>query len=126
MWNACRPGFTAVVGVSRVVRVEGQPNALTTRPCIAPYTLCLHWHSRALMQSSCWPEPAPAAYTESVQAGHSQETVSQHTVWCRCGLQAGVAAIAHPGGSIRDQDAVDCCNKYGVAIVTTGVRHFKH
>lgn len=41
-------------------------------------------------------------------------------------LQAGVAAIAHPGGSIRDQDAIDCCNKYGVALVTTGVRHFKH
>jgi phosphoribosylaminoimidazolecarboxamide formyltransferase/IMP cyclohydrolase len=40
--------------------------------------------------------------------------------------KAGVAAIAHPGGSIRDQDAVDCCNKYGVALVTTGVRHFKH
>lgn len=40
--------------------------------------------------------------------------------------QAGVAAIAHPGGSIRDQDAVDCCNKYGVVLVTTGVRHFKH
>jgi len=40
--------------------------------------------------------------------------------------KAGVAAIAHPGGSIRDQDAVDCCNKYGVAIITTGVRHFKH
>jgi hypothetical protein len=44
----------------------------------------------------------------------------------RRAAQAGVAAIAHPGGSIRDQDAVDCCNKYGVAIVTTGVRHFKH
>lgn len=40
--------------------------------------------------------------------------------------QAGVAAIAHPGGSIRDTDAVECCNKYGVALVTTGVRHFKH
>ncbi|KAK9820378.1 hypothetical protein WJX72_009657 [[Myrmecia] bisecta] len=40
--------------------------------------------------------------------------------------QAGVKAIAHPGGSMRDQDAIDCCNKYGVALVTTGVRHFKH
>lgn len=40
--------------------------------------------------------------------------------------QAGVAAIVHPGGSVRDQDAIDCCNKYGVALVTTGVRHFKH
>lgn len=39
---------------------------------------------------------------------------------------AGVAAIAHPGGSMRDQDAVDCCNKYGVVLCTTGVRHFRH
>ncbi len=40
--------------------------------------------------------------------------------------QAGVAAIVHPGGSMRDQDAIDCCNKYGVVLMTTGVRHFKH
>jgi phosphoribosylaminoimidazolecarboxamide formyltransferase / IMP cyclohydrolase len=40
--------------------------------------------------------------------------------------QAGVAAIAHPGGSMRDQDAVDCCNKYGVVLMVTKHRHFKH
>lgn len=40
--------------------------------------------------------------------------------------QAGVAAIVHPGGSMRDQDAVDVCNKYGVVLLTTGHRHFKH
>ena len=40
--------------------------------------------------------------------------------------KAGVKAIAHPGGSMRDQDAIDCCNKYGVALVTTAVRHFRH
>lgn len=40
--------------------------------------------------------------------------------------KSGVKAIAHPGGSIRDKDAIECCNKYGVALVTTGVRHFKH
>ena len=40
--------------------------------------------------------------------------------------QAGVAAIVHPGGSVRDADAVECCNKYGVVLLTTGVRHFKH
>ena len=40
--------------------------------------------------------------------------------------QAGIKAIAHPGGSMRDQDAVDVCNKYGVALVTTGHRHFRH
>lgn len=40
--------------------------------------------------------------------------------------QAGVKAIVHPGGSLRDTDAVECCNKYGVALLTTGVRHFRH
>ena len=40
--------------------------------------------------------------------------------------QAGVKAIAHPGGSMRDNDATDCCNKYSVALATTNVRHFKH
>ena len=40
--------------------------------------------------------------------------------------QAGVAAIVHPGGSMRDQEGIDCCNKYGVAMVLTGVRHFRH
>ncbi len=40
--------------------------------------------------------------------------------------KAGVAAIVHPGGSMRDQDGIDCCNKYGVAMVLTGTRHFRH
>lgn len=40
--------------------------------------------------------------------------------------QAGVSCIAHPGGSMRDSDAVECCDKYEVALYTTGVRHFKH
>lgn len=31
-----------------------------------------------------------------------------------------------PGGSIRDKDAVECCNKYGVSLVFTNVRHFRH
>ncbi|MCC7364368.1 MAG: bifunctional phosphoribosylaminoimidazolecarboxamide formyltransferase/IMP cyclohydrolase [Dehalococcoidia bacterium] len=40
--------------------------------------------------------------------------------------QAGIAAIAHPGGSLRDQDGIDCTNQYGVAMVLTGTRHFRH
>ncbi|XP_021714848.1 uncharacterized protein LOC110682811 [Chenopodium quinoa] len=40
--------------------------------------------------------------------------------------QSGVSVIAEPGGSIRDKDAVDCCNKYGVSLVLTEVRHFRH
>jgi phosphoribosylaminoimidazolecarboxamide formyltransferase/IMP cyclohydrolase len=40
--------------------------------------------------------------------------------------QAGVTAVVQPGGSVRDQDSIDFCNKNGLAMVFTGVRHFKH
>ena len=40
--------------------------------------------------------------------------------------QAGIDAVIQPGGSIRDQETVDFCNKNGIAMVTTGIRHFKH
>ena len=40
--------------------------------------------------------------------------------------KAGISAIIQPGGSIRDQEVIDACNKYGIAMVFTGVRHFKH
>lgn len=40
--------------------------------------------------------------------------------------QHGIKAIVQPGGSIRDQESIDMANKYGVAMVFTGVRHFRH
>ena len=40
--------------------------------------------------------------------------------------KAGITAIIQPGGSIRDKDCIDKCNEYGIAMVFTGMRHFKH
>ncbi len=40
--------------------------------------------------------------------------------------KAGITAIVQPGGSIRDQDSIDFCNKHNMTMVFTGVRHFKH
>ncbi|SIS59369.1 bifunctional phosphoribosylaminoimidazolecarboxamide formyltransferase/IMP cyclohydrolase [Salimicrobium flavidum] len=40
--------------------------------------------------------------------------------------QAGIKAIIQPGGSKRDQDSIDACNEHGIAMVFTGMRHFKH
>ena len=40
--------------------------------------------------------------------------------------QGGVTAVVQPGGSIRDQEVIDAANQAGVAMVTTGVRHFRH
>jgi phosphoribosylaminoimidazolecarboxamide formyltransferase/IMP cyclohydrolase len=41
-------------------------------------------------------------------------------------LDAGVTAIIHPGGSVRDQDTLDVVNRGGAAMVLTGQRHFRH
>ena len=38
----------------------------------------------------------------------------------------GVKYIVEPGGSIRDQEVIDACNEYGIAMLFTGRRHFKH
>ena len=40
--------------------------------------------------------------------------------------EAGIVAVAHPGGSIHDQDSIDYCEKNKMAMVITGKRHFKH
>lgn len=40
--------------------------------------------------------------------------------------KAGIRAVVHPGGSIKDQDSIDYCDAHGMAMVLTGIRHFKH
>jgi len=40
--------------------------------------------------------------------------------------KAGITAVVQPGGSIKDQDSIDYCNANGLAMVMTGIRHFKH
>ena len=41
-------------------------------------------------------------------------------------IDAGVKAIIHPGGSKKDQDTINLCDREGVALVATGQRHFAH
>ncbi|MGB3183179.1 MAG: bifunctional phosphoribosylaminoimidazolecarboxamide formyltransferase/IMP cyclohydrolase [Cyclobacteriaceae bacterium] len=40
--------------------------------------------------------------------------------------EAGITAVVQPGGSIRDEDSVSFCDRNDMAMVVTGVRHFKH
>jgi phosphoribosylaminoimidazolecarboxamide formyltransferase/IMP cyclohydrolase len=39
---------------------------------------------------------------------------------------AGISAIIQPGGSMRDQEVIDAADEHGIAMVFTGMRHFKH
>lgn len=40
--------------------------------------------------------------------------------------KAGITAVVQPGGSVRDKDSIEYCSANGVAMVFTGIRHFKH
>ncbi|NCE71488.1 bifunctional phosphoribosylaminoimidazolecarboxamide formyltransferase/IMP cyclohydrolase [Odoribacter sp. Z80] len=40
--------------------------------------------------------------------------------------KAGITAIIQPGGSVKDQESIDAANRYGIAMIFTGMRHFKH
>ena len=40
--------------------------------------------------------------------------------------KAGIKAVVQPGGSVRDEDSINNCNQHGIAMVFTGIRHFKH
>jgi phosphoribosylaminoimidazolecarboxamide formyltransferase / IMP cyclohydrolase len=40
--------------------------------------------------------------------------------------QQGIKAVIQPGGSIKDQESINFCDQHGMAMVFTGVRHFKH
>ena len=39
---------------------------------------------------------------------------------------AGITAVIQPGGSMRDQEVIDAANEHGIAMVFTGMRHFRH
>ncbi|HSQ57364.1 MAG TPA: bifunctional phosphoribosylaminoimidazolecarboxamide formyltransferase/IMP cyclohydrolase, partial [Gemmata sp.] len=39
---------------------------------------------------------------------------------------AGVTAIIQPGGSVKDKDSIDACDRHNIAMLFTGVRHFRH
>lgn len=41
-------------------------------------------------------------------------------------VKGGVSCVVQPGGSIKDQEVIDAANEYGIAMIFTGVRHFKH
>jgi len=40
--------------------------------------------------------------------------------------KAGATAVIEPGGSIRDKEAIEVADRYNMAMVFTGIRHFKH
>lgn len=69
--------------------------------------------------------------------GHAKEFIDEQTVLAsdaffpmddcvEYAAKNGIKAIIQPGGSIRDEDSIKMADKYGIAMLTTGIRHFRH
>ncbi len=98
------------------------------------YTLQTHATAQGIVQCAATSAALALDIQKAAMIGPAQGSVMASDAFfpfawndsVELACQAGVTAIAHPGGSMRDADAVECCNKYGVALVTTGIRHFRH
>ena len=72
------------------------------------------------------------AATQAIERGAGQVTVLASDAFfpfddvVKAAAAAGIKAIIQPGGSLRDKDSVKACDEAGLAMVVTGVRHFKH
>jgi len=42
------------------------------------------------------------------------------------GAAAGITAVVHPGGSVRDAESIEAADRHAIAMIVTGVRHFRH
>ncbi len=91
-----KDGATQGVGAGQTSRIWAVDNALD--------------RSKSSTKGSVLASDAFFPFSDSVEKAHA----------------AGVTAIIQPGGSVRDQDSIDVCNQFGISMVFTGVRHFKH
>ena len=143
-WLQQGPDDLAAADIDFVVQSEAQPTPEQLEDLKFAWTCCKHVKSNAITvatdqkllgMGSGQPNRVKSVEIAMEKAGDALEGSVLASdaffpfAWgdaVEKACQAGVKAIAHPGGSIRDQDAVDCCNKYGVVLCTTGVRHFRH
>ena len=91
-----KDGATQGVGAGQTSRIWAVDNALD--------------RSKTSTEGSTLASDAFFPFSDSVEKAHA----------------AGVTAIIQPGGSVRDQDSIDACNQFGISMVFTGIRHFKH
>ncbi|OIK16757.1 bifunctional phosphoribosylaminoimidazolecarboxamide formyltransferase/IMP cyclohydrolase [Bacillus sp. MUM 116] len=63
---------------------------------------------------------------KAVGAGLASDAFFPMNDTVEAAANAGITAIIQPGGSIRDEDSIKKADEYGIAMVFTGVRHFKH
>ena len=106
-------GATVGIGAGQMSRIYSAKIAAmkAEEVFMARGALAIFWQGRPLpLQGAVMASDAFMPFSDCVEAAH----------------EAGATAIIQPGGSLKDQDSIDAADKYGMAMVFTGVRHFRH
>jgi phosphoribosylaminoimidazolecarboxamide formyltransferase/IMP cyclohydrolase len=131
----------------RVV-TKRQPTALELSALEFSWAVCKHVKSNAIVLAA--PGRSPGVYeTIGIGGGQTARVTAVQTACEKAGdrakgsvlasdaffpfpdniqvaARAGIAAIAQPGGSKKDEDSIKAADDAGIAMIFTGVRHFRH
>ena len=101
-----KDGATVGIGAGQMSRIDSSRIAA--------------WKAQQAAEDAGWDEPLTKA---SVVASDAFFPFADGLI---AAADAGVTAVIQPGGSIRDQEVIDAANERGLAMIFTGMRHFRH
>jgi phosphoribosylaminoimidazolecarboxamide formyltransferase/IMP cyclohydrolase len=131
------------------VVTKRQPTAEERAALHFAWLVCKHVKSNAIVLASRERERPEASFVVGVGAGQMSRVDSVQIAVRKAGDRVkgsvlasdaffpfrdnvdvaagmGVAAIIQPGGSVKDADSIAACDEHGMAMIFTGVRHFRH
>ncbi|MBU3077098.1 bifunctional phosphoribosylaminoimidazolecarboxamide formyltransferase/IMP cyclohydrolase [Sphingomonas quercus] len=101
-----RDGATAGIGAGQMNRLESARIAA--------------WKARDAADKAGWPEP------RTIGSSVASDAFFPFADGLLAAVEAGATAVIQPGGSIRDEEVIAAADKAGLAMVFTGMRHFRH
>ncbi len=111
-------------GLYRIIGIgAGQPNRVDALRKLAVTKARENLSSEYAQANKAHPDGAFPEFSDFVMASDAffpfADTVEE-------AFDAGIRYIVQPGGSKRDEEVIEACNKFGIAMVFTGMRHFRH
>ncbi|MDP8994483.1 MAG: bifunctional phosphoribosylaminoimidazolecarboxamide formyltransferase/IMP cyclohydrolase [Pseudomonadota bacterium] len=101
-----KDGATAGIGAGQMNRLESARTAA--------------WKARDAAQKAGWPEP------RTIGSAVASDAFFPFADGLLAAVEAGATAVIQPGGSIRDEEVIAAADEAGLAMVFTGMRHFRH
>ena len=113
-----KPGFFNVIGLG-----PGQPNRIDSNLRLCQPRVRDNVARMSLSEGETREQLEKKVFGEVVMGSDAFFPFADNIEACAA---AGVRYVVQPGGSLRDPEVIEACNKLGVAMVCTGMRHFRH